>query len=127
MIGADVEIDNMVQLYESGESISALGRRYGCSNPTITKRLRDRGIEIRHQDVTVDVDALIELYNSGVSVKALAKRFECSRDVIVRRLESRGITPRNRSESMYLRMGQTSPEERMRLTDAAHDAVRGSR
>lgn len=75
----------------------------------------------------IDVDNLIQLYNSGESVKHLAELLGVSRPLITRRLHENGITPRNRSESMFLRMSRTPPEERARLANAAHAAVRGHR
>jgi very-short-patch-repair endonuclease len=55
----------------------------------------------------------------------LSEKFNCARSVIVRILNENGITPRGRRDAMFLRMSQTSPEERSRLTTSAHNAVRG--
>ena len=73
----------------------------------------------------VDCGNIISEYNSGKSVKQLAADNGCSRSVICRVLRDAEITPRNRSESMYVRMANTLPEERSRLTAAAHEAKRG--
>lgn len=73
----------------------------------------------------VDADDIVRKYNSGRSVKSLANEFGVSRNVILHRLHAAGIQQRNRSESMYLRMAQTSPEERKRLASAANEAKRG--
>ena len=73
----------------------------------------------------VNADDIVREYNAGKSVKALAEQFGVSRNVIVQRLHSAGIQQRNRSESMYLRMSQTTPDERKRLAKAANDAKRG--
>lgn len=73
----------------------------------------------------VNADDIIREYNSGKSVKALANQFGVSRSVIIQRLHSAGIQQRNRSESMYLRMSQTSEEERKQLAKAANEAKRG--
>lgn len=73
----------------------------------------------------VNADDIIREYKAGKSVKALANQFGVSRSVIVQRLHSAGIQQRNRSESMYLRMSQTSEEERKRLAHAANEAKRG--
>ena len=73
----------------------------------------------------VNADDIIREYNSGKSVKALAEQFHVSRNVILQRLHAVGIKQRNRSESMFLRMSQTSEEERKRLAQAAHEAKRG--
>jgi very-short-patch-repair endonuclease len=75
--------------------------------------------------IPLDIDHLVGQYEAGVSVKALAAQLGVSRPVIVRRLSELGITPRGRSDSMFLRMAQSTPEERMRLTQAAHAATRG--
>ena len=73
----------------------------------------------------INADYLISEYNAGKSVKAIAEQLGISRSVIVRLLNSAGIQQRNRSEAMYLRMSQTSPEERKRLALAANIAKRG--
>jgi very-short-patch-repair endonuclease len=75
----------------------------------------------------INVNDLVSLYESGKSVKALAEQFGVSRAVITNRLSQRGITPRGRSDSMYLRMAQTSREDRLRLTEKANAATRGAR
>lgn len=73
----------------------------------------------------VDVNYIISEYHAGKSVKALADELNVSRNVIVQRLHSAGIQPRNRSQAMFLRMSQTSHEERQRLSAAAHEAKKG--
>ena len=75
--------------------------------------------------LSVDCDNIIKEYFAGKSVKQLASDIGHSRQVIYRVLRNAGITPRNRSESMYVRMSQTSEEERQRLSAAAHEAKRG--
>lgn len=72
-----------------------------------------------------DIDNLISRYLAGESAKKLAADFGFSRQVVYRVLRNANITPRNRSESMYTRMSQTTPEERKRLASAAHEAKRG--
>lgn len=75
--------------------------------------------------VRIDIDDLIRKYNSGKSVKALANEFGVSRCAIVKRLNDSGIKQRNRSESMFLRMSQTPPDQRKALALAANIAKRG--
>ncbi len=72
-----------------------------------------------------DTDDVCRRYLAGETEQGLAKNLNVSRSVISRILFEGGVTRRTASESMYLRMSQTSPEERIRLTDAAHAAVRG--
>jgi hypothetical protein len=75
--------------------------------------------------IDINTDDLIREYNSGKSVKRLAKDFHISRCTIIDRLNKAGIKQRNRSEAMYLRMSQTTNEERKRLTSSANQAKRG--
>lgn len=77
--------------------------------------------------VPPDLDDLISRYSGGESVKSLAESLGVSRNVITRLLRAEGIETRGRSAAMYTRMAQASPEERSRLSAAAHDAVRGMR
>lgn len=68
---------------------------------------------------------IINQYIAGKSVKKIASDFGFSRQVVYRVLRENSIHIRDRSESMYVRMAQTSPEERKRLAEAAHIAKRG--
>jgi transposase len=124
-----LDVDYLVREYRAGRTADDLGRELGVSVNTIKSRLRKQGVSLAYLKpkprIDIDVAALVEAYNDGASVKSLAERFGVSRGVIANRLKWQGITPRNRSEGMFLRMSQTSPEERARLAAAAHDAVRG--
>lgn len=73
----------------------------------------------------IDVDNLTSSYLGGTSEKALAESFGISRSAIRRILVKNDIVPRGRSESMFVRMSQTSPQERQRLAQAAHKARTG--
>ena len=75
--------------------------------------------------VNINTDDLIREYKSGKSVKQLAEEFNTFRDTVTKRLNKAGIKQRNRSEAMYLRMSQTSKEERKRLASFANKAKRG--
>lgn len=72
-----------------------------------------------------DADNLVKEYLSGKSIKQLAADNGFSRQVVYRVLRDRDIPIRGRSESMYVRMAQTPPEERKRLALAANEAKRG--
>ena len=72
-----------------------------------------------------NADNLVKEYLSGKSIKQLASDYGFSRQVVYRVLRQNNIHIRGRSESMYVRMAQTPPEERKRLASAAHEAKRG--
>ena len=73
----------------------------------------------------IDAGDLVQRYTDGISVKELAEHFSVCRQVISRILLESGQHLRNRSLAMYARMSRTPKQERNRLTEAAHDAVRG--
>lgn len=75
--------------------------------------------------LNININDVIKRHESGKSIKQIAKSIGCSRAVIYDNFNHIGYKARNRSESMYERMKQTSPEGRQQLTKKAHDAVRG--
>jgi len=75
--------------------------------------------------IKLNIDDLVRRYESGESEKSIADSFRVARNVIRHRLVSAGVAPRGRSSAMYVRMANTTAEERLHLTQAAHDAVRG--
>ena len=122
-----LDTDNLKRLYESGMSMSKVAKTLGINPITARKYLLANGGTIRpHKRTDITADDTAALYNSGLSEKAVAKRLGIDRCAVRRRLLKAGVKPRNRSESMFLRMSQTAPEERKRLASAAHDAVRGT-
>lgn len=77
------------------------------------------------QRLSLDVDDLVKRHEAGESVKKIAESYGCARNVVVKRLNEAGVSQRGRSEAMYVRMRNASPEERLRLTEKAHEAARG--
>ena len=75
--------------------------------------------------IVPDIDNLIRRYIAGESEKQLALIVGISRGCFRNQLLKHGVKPRGRSESMSERMRQSTPEERQRISAAAHDAVRG--
>lgn len=75
----------------------------------------------------INIDDLVRRYQAGESELALSQAYGIVRSGIRSRLVAAGIRPRGRSESMCVRMAKTTQAERLRLTNAAHAAVRGSK
>lgn len=73
---------------------------------------------------SINTDNLIKAYIGGQSIKQLAIANNVSRQVIYRILRENNIAIRNRSESMFNRMAQTSFAEKQRLTHSANVARR---
>jgi len=123
----DLNIDHILNLYDSGMTGNEIADLLGVGDNTIYRRLREAGATLRDRRIPLDDAAIVEAYEAGGSVKALAEKQGVSRNVIARVLGEHGITPRGRSEAMYVRMRDTPPEERARLAGAAHAAASGSR
>ena len=70
---------------------------------------------------------LINEYLSGKSVKQLASDHGFSRQVVYRVLRENNVHIRGRSESMVVRMGNMTEEERKKNALAANEAKRGSK
>lgn len=70
---------------------------------------------------------LINEYLSGKSVKQLASDHGFSRQVVYRVLREKNVHIRGRSESMVVRMGNMTEEERKKNALAANEAKRGSK
>lgn len=137
-----IDLENAINRYIAGETHDAIWRTSpGVSPERLTKEIIDRGLKrdpkIDHsrsgntraqnlrRSLGIDDGDVIRRYVGGESEKALAASFGCSRGVIRTLLNESGINPRNRSEGMYMRMAQSTPEQIAALTQAAHDAARG--
>lgn len=90
------------RLYEDGESLKGLARRYGVSAPTIKKRLVNRGVKMRKGFVKprkVDWDAIVAAYEDGDSIHDIAYQYKMGTKTVSRNLKKRGVEiqmgPRN--------------------------------
>lgn len=73
----------------------------------------------------IHLDDVASRYQAGESEQAIAKSFGVSRSVVRRHLREAGVEIRGRSQATALRMAKLTPEERLRLAENAHAAVRG--
>ena len=88
----NLPIDEICRKYLGGISTADLAAEYGCSTPTIIKRLRDNDIKIRSLSeirtglkmgknnpryVDLPIDEICEKYQNGISMNKLAKEYEC--------------------------------------------------
>lgn len=118
--------------YMAGESFTALAPTAGVKKgDTIKAIFIKHGLPLRKVAApnrhAINADQLLQMVNEPLSVNVIAKRLGVDRGVITRRLKELNITPRNRSEAMFLRMQQTTPQERQLLTRKANIAIRGKK
>jgi transposase-like protein len=86
----------VIQAYESGDSMASLARLYGVRRETISKVIRDAGIEVRvqraiSQEQTAEAAAL---YLQGWSLARLAQRFGFDGQTIRTHLVRAGVAMR---------------------------------
>lgn len=122
-----------IRLYQSGLTLQEVGNQLGVDGVTILMTLRRAGVPTRGHGGpkpkrrlrVANPDGIIAAYASGIPEQQIAKDSGCSRCVIARLLTERGIQRRDVSQANTIRMQRMTPAERIALTAAAHDAVRG--
>lgn len=124
-------IDDAISMNIHGLNIGEISQKTGISTSAIRVHFKERGhLTIRHHRIAHNAQDFpkqeaIESYVSGESIKSIAHKYGVQRKTIQDHLLRNGIQPRNRSAAMFTRMAGTTKEERERLTEAAHNAVRG--
>ena len=91
------QISYIIEKYTNKEkSCTVLGKEFSCDTETISKLLKDNGIEIKDHRIleftTEQEQYIINEYNNGKSSVDLGKEFKCSDNVIARLLNKNGIT-----------------------------------
>ena len=88
----DLPIDQIRKEYLQGSSIYSLARDHGVSRATITKRLKEQGVQPRKENrvgrYKLDLpDAQIKAdYKSGMTLKDLAEKYKVSTFTIKNRI-----------------------------------------
>jgi hypothetical protein len=127
--GQDIE-----RRYLAGESANQIADSLGISVNTVIRRLEARGIDrrgtmqaSRMAKGTPDVaDATIaEQYRAGESELAISKTFGISRCAVRAALLRENATIRDLRNAALNRASKMTVDERLKLTEAAHAAVRG--
>lgn len=97
---SDEMTQNVLELYAANNSITSIQKMVGISQPTISKILKNAGVEIRktnYQTINLDKALINQMYQSGLSTYAIAKELKVS-DETIRKLidEIRTESERNR-------------------------------
>jgi len=116
-----------MQLHQAGQTVDQIAERFGVSRNVVYRNFQRLGVKLTGNRSIYDENAAIQAFLDGGSVKGVAEQFGVQRNTITALLRKHGITPRSRRDAMLLRMAQATPEERQRLTEAAHAACRGRR
>lgn len=140
----DIDIDNAIKNYVSGDSAKIAAARWNTGEQALSNLLKAKGLfrskaeryKIQSDKFTAnhptriafsieDVTAICTLYNAGVPEYSIAKQFSISRGTTSRILRENGITRRGCSDAGALRFARMSETERKAAIQAAQDSQRG--
>lgn len=120
------DLTHAATLMASGASLSEASSAIGRTADVVSQLLRIRGVMIprtRRAATNGRTDLpetlIVEQYQAGVSELALSKAHGASRQAIQNLLRRHNVQRRGGSESMLIRMAQTSPEQRRELVAKA--------
>lgn len=97
MIKIKLPVDQIVADYESGLSCQKIADKYGVSHPTIRKRLKEAGVQIRpyarkfHGENALPMDEIVADYQRGMSPRKLAEKYGANYSTIRVRLKEAGV------------------------------------
>ena len=130
-----LDVDDVISMYQSGSSVKNIADKHNCSCSAITNCLKRNGVYagrdwksylIRNTGITPK--ELLTMYESGMWKNEIAEEIGLSEGAVGKYLAKLGISiAENRSKAMKNRLERMTQEERDALSEAAHDAVRGSK
>ena len=91
------EIDDIVHRYDGGETTEQIGAHFRISKSRVATVLREQGITIRRQGLTIEQAAEAEtLYADGKSLAWLGARYDVSHTTVAAALRRLGMQLRPR-------------------------------
>lgn len=95
--------ENIAQLcadYHAGVTTRQLSDNYGIGKTTVTRLLRENGIQLRHQGLdATQISRAVELYQSGASVAQLASKLGVHASSAYDALRAAGVAFRTAHQS----------------------------
>ena len=92
------EIAQMITDYtEHKMTVYQLAEKYGCHRTTISKRLKENGVEVSVKRLnSQQVKDIAKLYQTGLTAEHIAKSYNVDTSTILRTLRNAGVTMRKR-------------------------------
>jgi very-short-patch-repair endonuclease len=118
-------VDHAIELYVGGQTLPQVSAELGIGMTTLSRKLRERGIETRGVRLRLPDETIVRRYQAGESVLAIARDLDVSRQAVERRLLAAGIEQRDSSAAGAMRASRMTREDRRRQAAAANAAVRG--
>jgi transcriptional regulator of aromatic amino acid metabolism len=92
-----VDVDDIVQKYNSGDTTQQIGAHFGISKSRVASVLREQGITIRRQGLTIEQTSEAGmLYAVGKSLAWLGARYNVSHTTVAAALQRQGMQLRPR-------------------------------
>lgn len=121
-----IEPKTVIARWDAGGSLRSIASEFGVTDKVIRRILDQSGVHFENRWIKkLPGKEVVDMFLSGVGIRGVADAYEVAPGVIARILREHGIKPRDRAEQQAARMARCSPEERLELVKAAHDAVRG--
>ena len=91
----DREVEQLVAAYLAGSSVYKLAEQFDCHRETVSRRLKSRGVQMRHLTVTKEqIDTAEHLYASGLPLAEVGRQMGLDPSTVRRRLRTRGAAIR---------------------------------
>ena len=94
----NLPIEQIINDYNNGITPIEIGKKYGCSNRTIYRRLRENNINITNS-IDLPIKQIIHEYNDGSTIEELGEKYECCSITIYNRLKKNNIKIRTIKET----------------------------
>ena len=92
------DLKEMAALYRFGKTTRELGEIFKVSKTTITKLLREQGVEVTRSKVQARLNAeeIISMYKNGYTAERIAKQFDVCPQAILDCLRNHGVKIKSR-------------------------------
>ena len=93
-----IEVDKMVEGYQSGKTTIQLAEEFGCSKTTVAKLLKQRGVNVTKSKAMAKLDdaKVIDMYAEMHTTEEIAKYFKVNPQVILKCLRDHNVKIRSR-------------------------------
>jgi Mor family transcriptional regulator len=92
-----MDIDDIVHRYDAGQTTEQIGAHFRISKSRVATVLREQGITIRRQGLTIEQSAEAGmLYSDGKSLAWLGTRYDVSHTTVAAALRRQGMKLRPR-------------------------------
>ena len=98
--------NEIIELYNLGETFTDIGKKYGISRKQVVKILKKLGVydvnkrrkhEVNKQDIIKFSEDIIDMWNKGINSPKIAEIYNCNKSTIISILKERNIDTTRKS------------------------------